>query len=248
MISVCLATYNGESHLAEQLDSVLAQLSRDDELIVADDGSTDASLAIVNDRHDARIRVLDVPGHLGPAANFERALRAARGDIIFLCDQDDVWLPNKRAVFLDALRSADLVVSDCRVTDATLAVTLDSFFAHRGSGPGLIRNLWRNGFLGCCMAFRRGIIDQALPFPANIPMHDSWIGLVAQTCGTVHFVREPTLLYRRHGANFSPTGEHSPFSIAEQIGHRLALVGGLARRWLAIRLGLHRSTRPGDAS
>lgn len=244
MISVCLATFNGERYLATQLASVLSQLEPEDELVIADDGSTDGTLAVIQSFQDERIRLLSGEQRLGVTANFERALRLAKGHIVFLCDQDDVWLPNKRAVFLDALRSADLVVSDCQVTDASLNLRAPSFFAQRGSGPGLLHNLWRNGFLGCCMAFRRELLQQALPFPKAIPMHDSWLGLVAQATASVRFVPEPTLLYRRHGANASPTAERSTYTMVQKIGHRTTLGIALVWRVMAVKLALHRSSRP----
>lgn len=238
-----MATCNGERHLAAQLESVLAQLDAGDELVIADDCSTDGTLAVIKECADRRIRVLTGERRLGVVANFERALAAARGDIVFLCDQDDVWLPNKRAVFVEALADADLVVFDCRVTDADCNELAPSFFALRGSGPGLLRNLWRNSFLGCCMAFRRSLLARALPFPAGLPMHDTWLGLVASATGRVLFVPEVTLLYRRHGANASPTSGRSPYSRFAQLAHRLRFASALVLRLISLKI----SSRPGRA-
>lgn len=239
MISVCMATCNGERYLQAQLDSVLVQLDAGDELVIADDCSTDGTLALIEQRGDPRIRLLPGKRRLGVVANFERALSAARGEYVFLCDQDDVWLPNKRAVFIKALANADLVVSDCRLADAALNELAPSFFLLRNSGPGLLRNLLRNSFLGCCMAFRRSLLARALPFPAELPMHDTWLGLVATTTGCVCFVSETTLLYRRHGSNASPTGERSHFSRLTQLSHRLRFAIALLIRLVSLRLRPH---------
>lgn len=236
MISVCMATWNGERYLAAQIESVLSQLEQTDELVIADDLSSDSTLAVIASFSDPRIRLLHGERRLGVVANFERALRAARGDFIFLCDQDDVWLPNKRGVFEEALRTADLVVSDCRVTDGELVVDAPSFFALRGSGPGMLHNLWRNSFLGCCMAFRRELLARALPFPAGIPMHDTWLGLVANATGRVRFIDQPTLLYRRHGTNASPTGGRSHYGRLAQTTHRLLFAYSLLARLISIKL------------
>lgn len=235
MISVCMATCNGEPYLQAQLDSVLAQLDAGDELVIADDCSTDGTLALIEQYRDPRIRLLPGDRRLGVVANFERALCAARGDYVFLCDQDDVWLPNKRALLIEALTSADLVVSDCRVTDGTLSVTAPSFFAQRRSGPGLLRNLWRNSFLGCCMAFRRSLLARALPFPPGLPMHDTWLGLVASATGRVRFVETPTLLYRRHAASASPTGGRSHYGLIAQIAHRVRFAVALGARLISLK-------------
>jgi len=100
-LSIALATYNGERYIGEQLDSILRQTRLPDELVVFDDASVDATQAIVLDfaRHapfPVRFQVNSV--RLGSTRNFEMAIRACGGDIIFLCDQDDVWYPDKIAL------------------------------------------------------------------------------------------------------------------------------------------------------
>lgn len=236
MISVCVATFNGARHVVDQLQSILPQLSGDDEIIVSDDGSSDATVELVHSLKDSRIRVLCGEGGLGIVRNFECALGAVRGNLVFLCDQDDVWLPNKVNIFVDALKSADLVVSDCHVTDSELRNTYISFFSLRGSGPGVLKNVWRNSYLGCCMAFRRDILKAALPFPHAVPMHDMWIGLLADVMYRVVFVETPTLLYRRHGGNASPTAETSHLGLVRRVRYRADLVWTLFKRVLSLKL------------
>ncbi|HOF62870.1 MAG TPA: glycosyltransferase [Dermatophilaceae bacterium] len=94
-ISVCLATYNGQRYLDEQLRSILDQLGPDDEVIISDDASTDDTLSVARAARDRRVRILDLTDRVGYSKNFERAVSAATGEIIFLSDQDDVWLPGK---------------------------------------------------------------------------------------------------------------------------------------------------------
>ena len=199
MISVCLACYNGGKFIAKQIESILAS-SKVSELLVSDDGSTDNTCEVLASITDSRMKVLSGPRH-GAASNFEFLLGRASGEVIFLSDQDDVWLPGKVDVTLQALERADLVVSDCSVVDSELRVIVGSFFQARGSGPGLLKNLWKNTFLGCCMAFRRQVLSYVLPFPGNLPMHDWWIGLMASRKGRVLFLDEVLTLYRRHDAN-----------------------------------------------
>ncbi|MBK1683307.1 glycosyltransferase family 2 protein [Rhodoferax fermentans] len=221
MISVCLATYNGGRYVGEQLHSVLMQLGPDDEVVVSDDGSTDNTLAEIARLNDPRLRLLTNSGQTGVIPNFERVLRAARGDTIFLCDQDDVWLPHKVNRCLAVLSECVLVVTDCAVVNSELTTIAPSFFSLRRSGPGLLRNLWKNSYLGCCMAMRRSVLDAALPFPAHIAMHDWWIGLVAERVGAVHFLDETLSLYRRHGGNASQATMHSTASLMMQLRWRL---------------------------
>lgn len=230
MISVCLTTCNGGRFIAAQLHSVLSQLSGHDEVIIADDGSRDDTLAITRGIADPRIRYLPASNGLGVVRNFERTLAAARGDLVFLCDQDDVWLPGKVDLCVAALRENLLVVTDCRVVDSELGEIFPSFFAVRHSGPGILHNLFRNSYLGCCMAFRRELLATALPIPGNVPMHDMWLGLLAECRGKVHFLPDTLLLYRRHGHNLSPTASPSPFSLYRKLRYRIVLIWLLCLR------------------
>ncbi|TVO60281.1 glycosyltransferase family 2 protein [Denitromonas ohlonensis] len=231
MISVCLAAYNGAAHIRQQIDSILSQLSAADELIISDDGSTDATRDLVAAIADTRIRLIDGP-RKGLIRNFEHALGNARGDLVFLCDQDDLWLPDKVERMAIELDIAMLAVSDCRVVDDSLNLVHPSFFALNGSRPGFIRNLLKNGYLGCCMAFRRELLSTALPFPSHLPMHDWWLGLVGQMTGGVRFIDTPLSLYRRHGGNASISGEKSTFPLHVRLRWRLYLLVQLAKRRL----------------
>ena len=233
MISVCLASYNGATFILEQVVSILSQLGPADELIVSDDGSSDGTQDIILGLKDARVRLIGGQQRLGVVQNFQRAIQAAAGEIIFLSDQDDVWLPGKVEACLAALKSSVLVVTDCRVVDTELGLIHDSFFAFRGSRPGILSNIIRNTYLGCCMAFRRDLLDAALPLPPRVPMHDMWLGLVAETLGPVTFLATPLLLFRRHGKNASPTyKEKNPFGVMAKLSYRLLLVRLLAARLL----------------
>ena len=128
-VSVCLATCNGERYLQAQMASVLKQLLPDDELVVADDQSTDGTEAIAKGFHDVRVRWLaPAPERLGVVRNFERALRAATHGIVFLCDQDDVWLDGKVARCVQALQTHAAVVTDCYLVDDKLWPLTGSFF------------------------------------------------------------------------------------------------------------------------
>lgn len=237
MISVCVATYNGEKYIREQLVSIIAQLGPNDEVIVSDDGSVDCTLDIISGIGDSRIRVLhhdklvrfphtfDYTTH-----NVENALYHAKGDFIFLADQDDVWLPGKVNVMSSALRDHLLVLSDCKVTDASLRIMHESYFELNDSRPGVLRNLIRNSFLGSCMAFRRELFDSALPFPAHTVPHDIWLGLLACLRGKVAFVNQPLLFYRRHEATVSSSCRQSSFSLMFKVKYRLLCFWALLKR------------------
>ncbi len=228
MISVCMATYNGGKFIREQLESILSQLSSDAEIVVADDGSTDDTLLVVDSLKESRIRVLPAERHLGVIYNFERALRASKGEIVFLADQDDVWLPGKVEMCLAALNEADLVMHDAWMlspsgaSDFTWTRTgkLSDIRTYRS---GVVANWWKNSFTGCCMAFRRNVLDKALPFPKNLPMHDQWLGLVAEKYFKVSYVNEPLVEYRQHSSNATHI-EKSPAGVLQKIKWRVDLL------------------------
>ncbi len=205
MKSVCVATYNGERYIEAQLRSILAQIEEDDEVVVSDDGSTDSTLEIIGSIGDKRIRVCHCEAHYF-RDNFANALRHAKGELIFLSDQDDVWLPGKYERCVTELETADLVCTNAKETDEELKVYNDNFFSVYHSGKGILKNSLNNTYYGACMAFRRRLLDDALPFPPTHEIgHDVWLGLVAEMTGEVRFIDTPYLLYRRHAGTVTQT-------------------------------------------
>lgn len=198
MNSICIATYNGEKYIEEQLRSILSQIAADDEVIVSDDSSTDRTIEIIKSINDSRIRIYHAAYHHFKW-NFENALKHACGDIIFLSDQDDVWLDGKYTACLEALHEYDLVCTNSIVVDSNLNTIIPDFFKYYHSGKGIIKNSLKNTYFGACLAFRKRIKDAALPFPKTMEIgHDIWLGLVAESIGKVKFIDTPYLLYRRH--------------------------------------------------
>lgn len=230
-ISVCLATYNGQQDVEKQVRSILPQLGVSDEIIVSDDGSTDKTINILKDLKDSRIRIVQNQLRKGPVGNFENALRESKGEVIFLCDQDDIWFDEKISKHLEEHMVNDLVISDAIVVDESQNVIYSSFFSQRKSKKGLLNNLLRNSYIGCCTSFNRKILDKALPFPSDIHMHDWWIGLIAEVSGKVTFLNEPLMYYRRHSNNASVT-LMSKLPIKEQIVNRYTLIRRLFLRIL----------------
>jgi glycosyltransferase involved in cell wall biosynthesis len=232
-ISVCMATYNGEKYLSEQLASIVGQLQPDDDLIISDDSSTDATLSIIERLHDSRVKLLRGSRFYNPIYNFENALKQATGDVIVLSDQDDIWLDNKLAVISShfEVRPSGIctLVLDGEIIADDGSVIAESIFETIGSRKGLLKNLYNNTYMGCCMAFSRELLDIALPFPGGIPMHDSWLGLLSELYGTVDFVPQKTIKYRRHAENRSFQG----FKVSQQVRWRCFLAYHLFKRWRA---------------
>lgn len=235
MISVCMAVYNGEEYLHEQVDSILSQLGCEDELIVSDDGSTDMTVEILKGYCDARIKIVKNTLNKGVKGNFENALRQAKGDYIFLADQDDVWLPGKVANCVAALKDNMCVVHDCYIVDKNLNVVKESFFKDKNCKSGFFHNWLRNGYLGCAMSFRRELLPYILPIPEKLPVfHDIWIGLIAEYKFGVKFIPVKGLCYRRHGDNVSVTSD-AKFSLMRQIEYRVKELPFILKRIITTR-------------
>lgn len=231
-VSVCLATYNGARFISEQVTSILQQLQQHDELIVSDDHSTDDTVAIIQAFNDPRITILQHKRPRNLISNFANALSCAKHDQIFLADQDDVWAADKVDTVSAMLDHYDLVVTDCTLIDENGTLLETSFFKSHGSKQGFLNNLIRNSYLGCCMAFRRSILERALPFPERIPMHDIWLGMLAEWYGKPCFHPKQLVAYRRHGSAVSTTGTDSRYSLWRKIAFRYNLLYCLLRRVL----------------
>ncbi|GAB3616024.1 hypothetical protein GCM10027416_05810 [Okibacterium endophyticum] len=248
IVSVALCTFNGAGYLGEQLRSILNQTTPPDEIVISDDGSTDATLDIVGEvLGAARVhhRVLRNTTSLGVTGNFERAIRETRGDVIVLCDQDDVWHPDRieraLAEFTDrpdlALLFADARMVDAagtplgyRLFDALEISEDDRRLLHGGRGFEVL--LRRNLATGATVAFRRALLDVALPFPAEW-VHDEWLAILAAATMRVDMLDEPLVDYRQHGRN--EIGMREP-SLRQKIG-RVLQHRGSRNRDIAARTG-----------
>ena len=223
MISVAIATFNGEKYIKEQLDSILKQLNDIDEVVISDDGSNDKTRDIINNYMDKRIKIIDGPKK-GVKQNFANAISHCKGKYIFLCDQDDIWCDNKVEKVLETFlnENCTCVVHDCEVFDSdTGKVLYDSFYKYRKSGKGIIKNIWKNTYIGCCMAFNSSIKKFILPIPNDIEMHDQWIGILCEKYGFSLFINDKLIKYRRHSKNVS---DLKHYSMLKMISNRIIFV------------------------
>lgn len=228
-VSVALAAYNGEKYIEEQIRSILQNLEPQDEIIVSDDGSTDRTLEIIRAINDPRIIIFKGPGE-GVKKNFENAIRNCGGRYIFLCDQDDIWEPDKvdKVVNTFLRTQAPVVVHDCQVVNDMGEVIEESYYSYRNSGPGKFKNLMKNTYIGCCMAFDAALKDAVLPIPGDIEMHDQWIGIIGDNLGKNVFIEDKLIKYRRHESNASDAFHHHPFK--KMLRNRVVLLSRLTKR------------------
>tara|TARA_R110000744_G_scaffold302163_1_gene411194 strand:+ start:14252 stop:14941 length:690 start_codon:yes stop_codon:yes gene_type:complete len=229
-----MATYNGERYIKEQLDSILCQISTDDELIISDDGSTDNTVKIINSYGDARIKLYHSTKR-NVIYNFENALKHASGDIIFLSDQDDIWFPDKVVKSVGHLQNNGLVFSNAIMFFGTDKVNGNMFFKNSKNKTGVLSNLFKVKYLGSTVAFKSAILKKALPFPPNLPMHDVWIGLISEITSSTYYIDEPLIYYRRHENTVSETGSKSTNSLFTKLGFRFRLIYNLFKRLYFIK-------------
>lgn len=229
-VSVCMATHNGERFIRQQIDSILPQLLPDDELVISDDESADHLLDVLASYNDPRIRILPSRQFGDPTRNFEYALSNAKNEAIFIADQDDVWHREKINIMRTKLQKADLVICDCRLTDPNGDTLVPSFFKANHSGPGLLKNLMKSSYMGCCMAFSKAVLDEALPFPESVFLYDQWIGLIAERHFRITFIPQILVDHRRHLTNYSSTGGQSRNSFKKKLGLRFHLAKKLLIR------------------
>ena len=233
MISVCIATYNGEKYIKEQLDSILLQLNFGDEIIISDDGSTDRTLSIIESYNDSRITIYK-NSFKNVVLNFEFAIKMAKGEYIFLSDQDDIWHKNKVSTYMDVFINNPnliLLMSDLQIIDKC-GNYLDRVFFKKGFRNGFLDNIVANNFIGCAMAFTNSVKSQVLPFPKNIAMHDWWIGTCSIFLGDIGFINEKLNFYRRHDNNVTKdVGEN----LIKRLRWRINLVWNLFLRYNKIK-------------
>jgi len=210
-VSVCMATYNGGEFVEAQLLSILPQLSGDDEIVIVDDASQDDTIARLARIRGPRIRILRHSKNQGVVATFEDALRCATGDILFLCDDDDLWAPTKVQRVLTAFNgnpNAQIVTTRVALIDNHGDTLPDARINRYGRFiSGFWQNVIRNHYQGSAMAIRASFLGNVLPFPQKkLFLHDVWIGTRSEVLGgKTIFIDDPLLYYRRHAGNVSQT-------------------------------------------
>ena len=206
--SVCLAAHDGAAHIEEQLTSILEQLGAHDEVVVVDDASTDATVAVVEAIGDPRIRLVRNEINAGYVRTFERAMTLSRGAFVLLSDQDDVWVPGRLDAMLDALASTAVVATSVAVLGEPLQPPrwpLRASDSTRHVANVVATMIGVRCYTGCAMGLRRDILSSALPIPAWVDeSHDLWFALVGNTHRQMTHLEPPSVTRRLHDANQTP--------------------------------------------
>ncbi len=214
---MALCTYNGAEFLPLQLKSIINQNLPPDEIVCCDDLSSDLTVPLIKSFSSnaiTQVRFYSNESNVGVIVNYSRAISFCTGDYIALCDQDDIWMPERLASTVQKMKQAEerygvntplLVHTDLKVIDNEGEIIAPSFIKSRRLQPEvndpLKRLLVQNFITGCTVLINRPLIDVALPIPANVVMHDWWLALVAAATGKIIYESKPTVLYRKHGKN-----------------------------------------------
>jgi glycosyltransferase involved in cell wall biosynthesis len=217
MIDILLAAYNGEKFLKEQVESVLSQTCKDWQLLIRDDGSTDATVQIIKSyikKYPDKIRLIeDNLGNLGVGHNFGTILQYSKSEYIMFCDQDDVWLPEKIQLTFNKMKEAQklypdtpiLVFTDLTIVDEDLGIIAESLWSYHKVDPqkgSLLENIiYCNIITGCTIMINKNTKELMIPFPEYVRLHDWWAALKAAKYGKIFYITDSTILYRQHSAN-----------------------------------------------
>jgi glycosyltransferase involved in cell wall biosynthesis len=204
-VSIAMATYNGEEYIQEQLQSLVNQSIKPDELVISDDKSTDNTLEIIEsfiDEAPFKVKLIVNDKNLGYTGNFNSALMNTTGDVVFLCDQDDVWYPEKIEYMLNLMNGNQdnlLYMNDALLTDSVLnskKLTKYGQIKSAELGPQAF-------IMGCCCMVRRELLSLCLPIPRDFKGHDDWIVGIAEGLNKKYIDEEVLQYYRRHETNES---------------------------------------------
>ncbi|MBQ3375327.1 MAG: glycosyltransferase [Erysipelotrichaceae bacterium] len=221
-VSVCIASYNGEKYITEQIESILPQLQETDEIIVSDDGSSDNTREIVRDliRKDGRIKLIDGPC-VGYASNFFNAIDHASNDVVFLSDQDDIWAEDKVEKILEVFDKDP----EC-TTVLHKMYTFHQDISEKGEEivvkykKGFNTNVLFSSYWGCCMAFKKDFIKKFYPIKQPCLSHDQIIGLASERNGKTVFLEDKLIYHRIHKKNVTTAKR----SIFDKIGFRFQML------------------------
>jgi glycosyltransferase involved in cell wall biosynthesis len=216
IISIVMATYNGETYLREQIESIIANTYFDWDIEICDDGSKDNTKAIAKEyelKYPEKIHFYENKKNLGVALNFLEGAKRAKGSYVMFCDQDDVWLPFKIERTLKLMKKMEksygkekplTVFTDAIVVDTNLKEISASFYK---TGKLNVKKLdlphvlMENKLLGCTVMFNRYVLEYLHTLPRVARYHDWWIAILTTCFGEIGYLKEGTLLYRQHEKN-----------------------------------------------
>ena len=211
MISIALASYNGEKYIGEQIDSILVQTYQDFELVVCNDCSTDNTWLILEEyvQKDNRIKIVRNDTNLGFKKNFEKAIMLCKGEYVALSDQDDIWTENHLEILLCNIGEKSISGGNAVLVDeignplGKKLNEVDKFFFFQ-EDKFLYRILFiHDPIQGASMLMPKSFVEKCLPIPENVLYHDAWFAACACLDNGISYTFEIINMYRQHGENIT---------------------------------------------
>lgn len=216
-ISVCMATYNGQDYIIEQIKSIISQIKLNDEIIIVDDCSKDSTVELIESLNDSRIKIFKNKTNMGHVFSFNRSINLAKYEVIFLSDQDDIWVEGRVRLMLEKLNNKLLVSSNFNNFSGDFNNQSPSSSPLKESDSSKnFKNIFRiflgkSDYFGCAMAFRKDLINTIIPIPKYVESHDLWIAMCANLMNSNIHLDKITLLRRLHHSNL--TNLNRPLSL-----------------------------------
>ncbi|WP_133966032.1 glycosyltransferase [Eubacterium limosum] len=208
-ISVVVATYNGEKFLESQLDSIFSQIEENDECIITDDGSVDNTIPIIKKyiKKYGKKNIILVNGKgKGFVKNFENGINYCNNEIIVFSDQDDIWEDSKIETIKEVFAfhpEYEVVLHNAKVINESGITIMDSYWEDRNARHGIIKNIIKSSYTGCCMAVKKEFVNTLIPFNKYTISHDMCIGIISEKRKSAYFLDKKLISYRKHSSNYS---------------------------------------------
>lgn len=264
LISILLAAYNGAPYIAAQIESILNQTEQTFQIYIRDDSSSDATYAICakyERQYPEKVHIERSEKNSGSARyNYMHMMTGIKDDYVMLCDQDDIWLPDKIKKTLAKMKEMEalfgketplLVHTDATVTDKNLEIIAPSLEWYMNANFGERRfSQWlvQNTAAGCASMYNRALADMIREEPSSIVMHDWWAALIAITFGKIGYLSEATMLYRQHETNEVGTANVRSFRYKiRRLFDARTIKQALAESYVQIESFLHIYRRHMDA-
>ncbi len=205
LVSICMATYNGEKYLTEQLDSLVNQTYKNIEVIIQDDCSSDNTVNILNSyKEKLNLTIFINENNLGYMKNFETVIKKANGEYIAICDQDDIWIDNKIEILVENIKNSTMIYSDSLLIDENakslklkFSQSLKNNFISTKNPLAFLRD---NCVSGHALLFKKELLKYIFPFNENV-FFDAWIAANAAGLNGVKYIDECLVNYRQHTNN-----------------------------------------------
>ena len=200
LVSIVMATYNGEKYIQQQLDSIINQTYRNLEIVICDDMSKDKTIAIIKEyqKKDSRIKLYINETNLGFKRNFEKAILLSRGDFIALSDQDDIWHYDKIKVLVANLGKYSLIHSACSLIDENAKEISPLWMKPDDLQYSFEKLIFGTTITGCTALFRKELLKDFFPIPSGEKYHDWWLGLLATKLNGIVYCDKVLVKYRQH--------------------------------------------------